>query len=227
MTMRPKLPSPNLNSAARTNLRRLSWYLSGEPYPAILNLGCGRRLIGWEALTSLPAKHILSFDLFAHPAVDVRGDAHELPFRDECFHAVVSQAVLEHTRNPFRVAEEIGRIVKPGGYVYVETPFLQGYHSDPDDYFRFTLPGLREVLSSFTPLETGVCVGPGSALSGILREFLPALATFGRGTGKIHKGIFYLFGWLTLPIKYLDRWPTANPKASGIASGYFFLGRKR
>ena len=40
------------------------------------------------------------------------------------------------------------RVLKPGGYIYSEVPFLQGFHADPDDYQRYTLQGLKILFNN-------------------------------------------------------------------------------
>ena len=44
-------------------------------------------------------------------------DGYELPFADESFEAVLLVAVLEHTREPWRMLAEARRVLKPGGKV--------------------------------------------------------------------------------------------------------------
>ena len=70
------------------------------------------------------------------------GDAHKLPFKSQVFDSIICQAVLEHVSNPNKVVDEMLRVLKPKGHVFVEVPFIQGYHADPDDYQRYTLNGL-------------------------------------------------------------------------------------
>lgn len=52
----------------------------------------------------------------------VQADAARLPFRDGSFHAVVANHCLEHVDEFAKVLEEIGRIVRPGGSLYVAVP---------------------------------------------------------------------------------------------------------
>ncbi|KST67356.1 class I SAM-dependent methyltransferase [Mastigocoleus testarum] len=80
----------------------------------------------------------------------------KLPFRDNCFDAVVSQAVFEHIPNPFVTAKELYRILKPGGIVHIDTAFMQPLHGDPSHYFNMTLNALRLVMSDFEELRGGI-----------------------------------------------------------------------
>ena len=83
----------------------------------------------------------INLEIEATPNVDVLGDGHRLPFKDAVFDAVISEAVLEHVKDPNRVVSEMHRVLKPGGYVCAAVPFLQGFHASPHDYQRYTVPG--------------------------------------------------------------------------------------
>ncbi len=52
----------------------------------------------------------------------VQADAAKLPFRAGCFDLVVSNHSLEHVENLAGALEEIGRILKPAGSLYVAVP---------------------------------------------------------------------------------------------------------
>ena len=30
------------------------------------------------------------------------------------------------------------RVLKPNGFIYIEVPFLQGFHADPNDFHSYT-----------------------------------------------------------------------------------------
>src|SRR5258708_20837221 len=52
----------------------------------------------------------------------VQADAAYLPFRDASFNTVIANHVLEHVDELTKVLQEIGRIVRPGGSLYVAVP---------------------------------------------------------------------------------------------------------
>lgn len=220
-------PSATLNFAARANVARLNRLLRTEKEPLLLNLGSGDRFIGAEGLDGAVARRMVNFDLTPCAGVCVVGDAHGLPFGDGAFHGVICQAVLEHTRRPEAVVEEIQRVLKPGGLIYIETPFLQGYHPTPADYYRFTEDGLGELLSGFERVDSGVCAGPSSSLSWLLREYIAGLVTGFSPASPLRGMAVLAAAWLTFPIKYLDLLVGRRPGAAAIASGLFFLGRKK
>jgi len=221
------LPGATLNLGARKNISRLNSLLKAFKNPLLLNLGSGERFIGVDSLEKPTARRMVNLDLFPCSTVQVVGDAHVLPFRGEVFHGIVCQALLEHTPHPERVVGEMARILKIGGVVYAEVPFLQGYHPTPGDFYRFTREGLEVLFSAFERIDSGVCVGPGSSLSWILREFVTGLLTWFSPASRLKTPATLVAGWLTFPLKYLDLFLVRRPNAHTIASGLYFLGRKR
>lgn len=80
----------------------------------ILNLGCGRAI--------MPGA--LNVDKFNLPKVDLVFDLEKFPypFKDNSVDEVHMYFVLEHLDNHFGVIEEIYRILKKGGMLYVRVP---------------------------------------------------------------------------------------------------------
>lgn len=65
----------------------------------LLDCGSGKRSISYE--------NVVNYEIVSCDTTDVIGVAEELPFIDNAFDAVISVAVLEHFRDPFRAAKEI------------------------------------------------------------------------------------------------------------------------
>ena len=57
----------------------------------------------------------IGFDIEAGRGVDMVGDAHELPFKDESIGTVFMLETIEHLWEPQRVFREISRVIKPNG----------------------------------------------------------------------------------------------------------------
>ncbi|MGD0595351.1 MAG: class I SAM-dependent methyltransferase [Acidimicrobiales bacterium] len=55
----------------------------------------------------------------ARPSGAVIGDGYELPFQDACADLVVSSNVLEHVPRPLEMIDELTRVARPGGHVWI------------------------------------------------------------------------------------------------------------
>ena len=90
----------------------------------------------------------VNFEYLKFELADVYGDIHTLPFEDDAFAVVHSQAVFEHLANPQAAADELIRVTEPGGLIITEVAFLQPLHAVPFHFFNMTLWGVQELFSS-------------------------------------------------------------------------------
>ena len=81
--------------------------------------------------------------------IDRHDDVENLEFPDATFDAAVCWSVLEHVPHPDRAVAELYRVLKPGGEIWVQLPFLFPYHESPRDYWRVTPDGLRLWMTWF------------------------------------------------------------------------------
>ena len=105
--------------------------------------------------------------IFRH--TDIVGDAHHLPFRGDTFDRVFAFNVFEHLTDPKTAAQEIHRVLKPGGVVVIHTAFLQTLHEEPHHYYNATEYGVREWFSGF---EIQDCRVSGNFAPGVMLAFL-------------------------------------------------------
>jgi ubiquinone/menaquinone biosynthesis C-methylase UbiE len=138
-----------------------------------------------------------------HP--DIVGDIHDLPFEDNSVDAIICVSVLEHVEEPQKAVKEMHRVLKPGGYCYIYAPFLFYYHPVNgyyEDYYRFTLDGMRYLTRDFKEVEVHNARG--------------ALAT-----------VFNLFPFFSKkvgPFEFLDK--VFGKERSNQTSGYSLLAVK-
>ena len=114
----------------------------------VLDLGAGGKLERRQ--------NVIQIDIFRYPAVDVASSADCLPFADNTFDAVISQAVFEHLQYPELAMQEIRRVLKPGGLVKIDTAFLQPEHGYPYHFFNVTETGLLHWLRDFDVQWSGI-----------------------------------------------------------------------
>jgi SAM-dependent methyltransferase len=110
------------------------------PSDLVLEMGGGDRR------RCLP-NHV-NFEYLKFELADVYGDIHALPFEDDAFAVVHSQAVFEHLANPQAAAKELIRVTEPGGLIITEVAFLQPLHAVPFHFYNMTLWGVQELFTS-------------------------------------------------------------------------------
>jgi SAM-dependent methyltransferase len=138
---------------------------------------------------------------------------------------VLAFNVLEHVRHPHRVIAECERILKPGGIVWIDVPFMYPFHADPDDFYRFSDHGLAIACERFEKLECTFLRGPASCMAELTVQFVAVLFSF--NSRRVHAGVEYGARWLFSWIKYLDWFIAHYETARVIHASTTFIGRKR
>lgn len=165
-------------------------------------------------------------DILPYPEVDVVCDGDALPFADGSVAGVTSIVVMEHVPRPQPVFDEIARIVRPSGKVFIVVPFLQPFHAAPHDYRRWTLPGLEEELSDhFEVIERGVYCGPASAMTWLLADFVSLALSF--GSTRLQELLRLPMQALFSPLKWFDLLLARLPGASNVASAIHLTAQRR
>jgi SAM-dependent methyltransferase len=164
----------------------------------------------------------VNLDLFAVPGVDVAADAHSLPFRDSLFERIECDAVLEHVRSPEQVMREIRRVLAPGGYAHVVTPFCHPFHEYPKDYRRFTIDGLRELAAGLEVVASGWRTGPTATLLVFTIEYAKLVFPW-RAWRMLAHGVL---GWVLFPLRYLDLILLRSPDACRLGNHCYVWLRK-
>lgn len=59
-------------------------------------------------------------------------------------------SVLEHSRKPWLIAQNMEVVLRPKGTLYVTVPFIWREHAYPNDYWRFTREGLLSLFPYIT-----------------------------------------------------------------------------
>ena len=99
--------TPSIESQQTTEERARAVNLS-------LDVGCGKQKTA-----------LIGIDQSKNSEADLICDAHQLPFRGECFFKVVSRSVIEHSPNPLNFLKEQCRVLKQDGTIEVGTDNAQ------------------------------------------------------------------------------------------------------
>ena len=187
-----------------------------NPDAVVLNLGSGAKRI---------SSSVINVDFLPFEGVDVVADITRLPLRDGSVDGIINEVTLEHVRDRRAAIDEMQRVLKKGGYLYIVVPFIVGYHPSPDDYYRWTAQGLRADLQGLEEIETGIRSGPTSALLWVLQEWLALVLSF--NISFLYKVLWVVLMVLTFPVKLLDLLFSRYSMAWKIAATFYYLGIKR
>jgi len=213
--IRSLLPTNQVAASNALQFTALAKSLSDRP--RVLIVGGGSKGEGTAELYADPAPRLVSFDIYASDFTQFVADAHRIPLADGSVDAMWIQAVLEHVLDPWRVVGEIHRVLRPGGIVYAETPFLQAVHEGAYDFTRFTESGHRWLFRQFDEIDSGVVLGPAAQLLGSVEHVTRGITRSVAAGVTVKLALFWL--------RYFDRW-IPRSHASDAASAVYFLGRR-
>jgi SAM-dependent methyltransferase len=156
-------------------------YIKGR----LLDVGCGTRpyALIYDPLVEMSVGTEVTYSPHGLQNADIICPAERLPFADASFDTVLCTEVLEHTRDPSAVIQEIRWILRPGGYLLLSVPFIYPIHEAPYDHWRFTSYGLR-LLCTDAGLEV-IYVHPKGGIGATLIVLWANLAV--RGVNAVSK----------------------------------------
>jgi ubiquinone/menaquinone biosynthesis C-methylase UbiE len=123
--------APLIAEAQRREYRAIAARITVDRHARVLDWGCGHGQV--TDLLARAGLKVDAFDYGGNQAPDaltelshfpnllayVSSDPVKLPYPDGVFAAVLSCGVLEHVQDPHASLEEIKRVLKPGGTLYV------------------------------------------------------------------------------------------------------------
>lgn len=165
-------------------------------------------------------------DEWNYDHLDYKGFLHQMPIEDNQFDYVLCTQVLEHLELPFESLQEMNRVLKKGGEIFISVPFSQNEHQTPYDFFRYTSYGLKSLLSrsGFCEIEITPCGGIFTRWAWEMPRVLSYLPKFKKDKKLIIKNLLisapmyiilfplirifqYLFLWLDrFDLKKHDTW---------------------
>ena len=125
------------DSAMKHGATFFNTYLSNAKNLTIVDVGAQDV---WGSLRSVapPNNKYIGVDFVKAKGVDVViTDPYSLPFEDESVDVVVSSSCFEHSEFFWLLFNEILRILKPTGLLYINVPSNGSFHRYPVDCWRF------------------------------------------------------------------------------------------
>lgn len=111
----------------------------------------GSRVYGCREDRRIRHAEAVGVDMLPGPGVDAVINMEEpAALKLGTFAHIECVSVLEHSRRPWLLAANLERMLQPGGTLYLTVPFVWRVHGYPDDYWRFTLSGVRQLLPGIT-----------------------------------------------------------------------------
>lgn len=220
---RPPQPYRSRNQEAQVFERHLS-HLAGRG--DVLILGSN---LPPEALAAYKGQKVSQLDRKPLPHVDIVADAESLSasIPEGSYDYVVSTSMLEHTPHPWRVVEEVYKVLRPGGILYLSAPWMFPLHGEPHDYWRFSLPCLQGLVrdAGFIELESGSEYSPHAALQTFLRTYLSEVLSFNRS--MLFYSLEFLSAWLLYPLGFLEGALRPGPRKHYYTDSIFYIVAKK
>ena len=112
----------------------------------VIDLGGGKNP-SYERFWQIKPEKFIRVDINEKAEPDVIADLNEpLPFPDNYTDVVFLFSVIYILKDPTQVFKEIYRILKPGGRLFLTSPFIFNEAKEPTDYWRLTSEALEKLL---------------------------------------------------------------------------------
>lgn len=212
------LPDRSYNISDFSARQALDAVAAEVPDARVLVIGAGE-----ATLPTRPGLQMVYTDVAIGPNVHYVCDAHQLPFADGSFDAVVCCSVLEHVLEPHTCVAEIHRVLRENGCVYAVTPFIAQVHMGAHDFTRFTFLGHRALFRRFDTIRAGMAGGPGMALTWTAEYWATSFAR----SSAMRSALQAAARLVTWPVRYGDHLLARREGSFDTAAGSYFFGRRR
>lgn len=193
----------------------------------LYDLGCGE----------MPYKSWLLNYVDQYTGVDWGGTLHELkadiladlneplPIESGVADTVMSLSVMEHLREPQVFLNEAHRILKPGGSIVFQVPFMWWVHEEPYDFYRYTRYGLQYMFEKAGFTDIIIYPTTGFWVMWTLKFNYQSTRLI-RGPWLISKVMLLLMRSIWRINQHIAPWLDRHWAAEGETAGYFVTATK-
>jgi SAM-dependent methyltransferase len=133
-----------MHASSMENMWRCYWtYVAGGPSdarsePLVLDIGSFDVNGTYREVFERPPFRYVGVDMAPGPGVDiVLSDPYRIPFSDGSIDIVISGQAFEHCEFFWRLFDEMVRVLRPDGWIFLIAPSAGGIHRYPVDCYRF------------------------------------------------------------------------------------------
>ncbi|MFY9368428.1 MAG: class I SAM-dependent methyltransferase [Desulfomonilia bacterium] len=177
----------------------------------------GARILNAGSSSVRFGSNCVNVDIQDGSGVDVVCDIHDIPDTLGRFDIIICTAVLQYCENPQKAVSEMYRVLRPGGYIYADVPWVQQYCPCAPDRFRFSEQAVREMFSRFEIVKLAPSVRPGTAwvfLGCAIMQDLTRNRYINFALALLFKAMLYPFKWIK------------TAEESKLAGGFYVVGKK-
>jgi SAM-dependent methyltransferase len=198
--------------------------MRNNPEKLFADIGAGIRSLVSENCINVEVYQSLTTDVVIEPNS-------KLPFQDASLDGIGCFAVLEHVREPWKMASEIARVVKPGGRIFIDWPFLQPMHGFPSHYYNATREGVRALFEAdfeINSLTAGSFQGPDHAIHWLLSEWARSIPSAELREQFLSQRVSDLIAAAPEQVPWKAYVAALDEtKRSDLAAGHFLLATRR
>ena len=186
-----------------------------------LDMGAGGRRI---------SANIKTVDMDDSGDTDYISDVCDVSLPDQSVDMIIATGLIEHLDSVDDFMKECDRLLKVGGTLHIEVPFLQQYHDDPIDVRRYTVPGLKRYMGhyGFESNSSGFHIGPSVTIATLNAYYAAMLFEGSSLPAKVmSNAAFLLTSLIWKPFTYLDWFLKKKKSAHRLAFGSYCTAIKR
>lgn len=217
-------PPPFINCIPKRERKLITDLLFTDQKIRIVDIGGGVSKGPGNWLFENLHHKVVNIDIEHGKNVDIQGSVYELAELTSNVDVIIAQSLIEHLEYPDRAIIQIFDALRMGGHAYIEIPFMQGVHGDPDDFQRYTMSGLEAKFRShgFKVIKSGISGGPVGSLVWIICDLLSNVSNY----RYLNLIIRFILRWFLSPLRYLDKLIYSTNAAKRLACEYYIVVQK-